>query len=132
MSTPKNKRCKYPHSIGVRVDDELWEKIQNEAIMCDLSPSEYIRQMLGKRRPVCRKKIVVELPEMPDIIEKTHKVGIEFNDLAHYFNSGGVLDVDSGNRLTEAMKQLKSLGEDVHVMMRNFREKGYTYPRKNP
>ena len=48
MSTPKNTRCKYPHRIGVRVDDELYVKIQNGAIMCDMTPSEFFRQMLKK------------------------------------------------------------------------------------
>ena len=63
MSTPKNTRCKYPHRIGVRVDDELYVKILNGAIKCDLSPSEFFRQLLksggrsaGKRLPWYRRK----------------------------------------------------------------------------
>ena len=102
MSTPKNTRCKYPHRIGVRVDDELYVKIQNGAIKCDLSPSEFFRQMLKKRRPISWQKIAVVPPEMPGLIDKYREVGNEFNNLAHYFNAGGALDVDSGNRLTVA------------------------------
>ena len=68
---------------------------------------------------------------MPGLIEKYRVVGNEFNNLAHYFNAGGALDVDSGNRLTKALEQLKSLSEEVRAMTRNFREKGHTYPRKN-
>ena len=63
MSTPKNTRCKYPHRIGVRVDDELYMKILNGAIKCDLSPSEFFRQMLKKRRPISWQKIAVVPPE---------------------------------------------------------------------
>ena len=132
MSTPKNTRCKYPHRIGVRVDDELYMKILNGAIKCDLSPSEFFRQMLKKRRPICWQRIAVIPPELPGLIDKYREVGNEFNNLAHYFNAGGVLDVDSGNRLTVALEQLKSLSEEVRAMTRNFREKGHTYPRKNP
>ena len=132
MSTPKNKRCKYPHKIGVRVDDELYEKIQNGAIMCDLSPSEFFRQLLKKRRPIRWEKIAVIPPELPGIIEKYREVGIEFNNLAHYFNAGGTLDVDSGNRLTKALKQLESLNGESSAMARDFWKKGHTYPRKNP
>ena len=65
MSTPKKTRCKYPHRIGVRVDDELYVKIQNGAIMCDLSPSEFFRQMLKKRRLISWQKIAVVPPELP-------------------------------------------------------------------
>ena len=132
MSTLKNTRCKYPHRIGVRVDDELYMKILNGAIKCDLSPSEFFRQMLKKRRPISWQKIAVVPPEMPGLIEKYRKVGNEFNNLAHYFNAGGTLDVDSGNRLTRALEQLKSLSEEVRAMTRNFREKGHTYPRIKP
>ena len=132
MSTPKNTRCKYPHRIGVRVDDELYVKIQNGAIMCDLSPSEFFRQMLKKRRPISWQKIAVVPPELPGLIEKYREVGNEFNNLAHYFNAGGTLDVDSGNRLTKALEQLKSLSEEVRAMTRYFREKEHAYPSKNP
>ena len=132
MSTPKNTRCKYPHRIGVRVDDELYVKIQNGAIMCDLSPSEFFRQMLKKRRPISWQRIAVVPPELPGLIDKYREVGIEFNNLAHYFNAGGALDVDSGNRLTVALDQLKSLSGEVQAMTRYFREKWHTYPGKNP
>ena len=132
MSTPKNTRCKYPHRIGVRVDDELYEKFLNEAIMCDVTPSGVFRRVLKKRRPVSWQKIAVVPPELPGLIEKYREVGNEFNNLAHYFNAGDALDVDSGNRLTKALEQLKSLSEEVRAMTRNFREKGHTYPRKNP
>ena len=132
MSTPKNTRCKYPHRIGVRVDDELYVKILNGAIKCDLFPSEFFRQMLKKRRPSSWQKIAVVPPELPGLIEKYREVGNEFNKLAHYFNTGGTLDVDSGNRLTKALEQLKSLSGEVQAMTRNFREKGHTYPSKNP
>jgi hypothetical protein len=132
MSTPKNARCKYPHRIGVRVDDELYVKIQNGAIMCDLSPSEFFRQMLKKRRPISWQKIAVVPPELPGLIDKYREVGNEFNNLAHYFNAGGTLDVDSGNRLTVALDQLKSLSGEVQAMTRNFQEKVHAYLSKNP
>ena len=132
MSTPKNTRCKYPHRIEVRVDDELYVKIQNGAIMCDLSPSEFFRQMLKKRRPISWQRIAVVPPELPGLIDKYREVGKAFNNLAHYFNAGGALDVDSGNRLTVALEQLKALSVEVRAMTRNSQEKGHTYPRKNP
>ena len=132
MSTPKNTRCKYPHRIGVRVDDELYVKIQNGAIKCDLSPSEFFRQMLKKRRPISWQKIAVVPPELPGLIDKYREVGNEFNSLAHCFNVGGTLDVDSGNRLVVALDQLKSLSGEVRAMTRNFREKGHTHPRIKP
>ena len=100
--------------------------------MCDMTPSEFFRQMLKKRRPICWQKIAVVPPEMPGLIEKYRKVGNEFNNLAHYFNAGGALDVDCGNRLTRALERLKSLSGEVQAMTRNFRENGHTYPRKNP
>ena len=100
--------------------------------MCDLSPSEFFRQMLKKRRPISWQRIAVVPPELPELIDKYHEVGNEFNNLAHYFNAGGALDVDSGNRLTVALDQLKSLSGEVQAMTRNFREKWHTYPGKNP
>jgi hypothetical protein len=97
-----------------------------------MTPREYFRQLLKKRRPICCQKIAVVPPELPVLIEKYREVGNEFNNLAHYFNAGGTLDVDSGNRMAKALEQLKSLSGEVQAMTRNFREKGHTYPRKNP
>ena len=91
-------------------------KILNGAIKCDLSPSEFFRQLLKKRRLVSWQKIAVVPPELLGLIEKYREVGNEFNNLAHYFNAGGALDVDSGNRLTRALEQLKSLSEEVRSL----------------
>ena len=88
--------------------------------------------MLKKRRPISWQKIVVVPPELPGLIDKYREVGNEFNNLAHYFNAGGALDVDSGNRLTKALEQLKSLSEEVRAMTRNSQEKVHAYPSKNP
>jgi hypothetical protein len=100
--------------------------------MCDLSPSEFFRQMLKKRRPISWQKIAVVPPELPGLIDKYREVGNEFNNLAHYFNAGGTLDVDSGNRLTVALDQLQSLSGEVQAMTRNFQEKVHAYLSKNP
>lgn len=93
-----------------------------------MSPSEFFRQLLKKRQPVSWQKIAVVPPEMPGLIEKYREVGNELNNLAHFFNAGGALDVDSGNRLTKALEQLKSMSVEVRAMTRNFREKKRAYP----
>lgn len=71
-------------------------------------------------------------PEFPGLIEKCREVGVEFNNLAHCFNAGGMLDVDSGKRLTEALIQLKSLNGESSAQAQDFWKNVHTYPRKSP
>lgn len=73
MSTPKRKRCKYPHFVAVRVDDELYEKINNGAIAAGVSPSEYLRQIIKKGHLIVKREAVIEVPLIKKLIAEYGK-----------------------------------------------------------
>ena len=58
MSAPNRKRNRYPHFITVRVDDEMYQKINNGAIAAVVSPSEYLRHIIRKGRITVKQETV--------------------------------------------------------------------------
>jgi len=121
MSTPKGKRCKYPHFIAVRVDDELYEKINNGAITAGVSPSEYLRQIVKKGHIIVKREVVIEVPLIKKLIAQYGKIGSNLNQIAHYFNAGGAFTPEIEKELMENLSVLYSLKFEAERMGGEFR-----------
>ena len=127
MSTPKRKRCKYPHFVAVRVADELYEKINNGAIAAGVSPSEYLRQIIKKGHLIVKREAVIEVPLIKKLIAEYGKIGSNLNQIAHYFNAGGPFTPEIEKQLTENLSLLYSLKYDVERMGGEFRSYSEAY-----
>lgn len=127
MSTPKRKRCKYPHFIAVRVDDELYEKINNGAIAAGISPSEFLRQMVKKGRITVKQDVVVELPLLKKLIAEYGKIGSNINQIAHYFNAGGSFTPEIEKQLMDSLTILYELKFEAERMGGEFHSYSQTH-----
>ena len=127
MSTPKRKRCKYPHFVAVRVDDELYEKINNGAITAGISPSEYIRQIIKKGHIIVKREVVIEVPLIKKLIAQFGKIGSNINQIAHYFNSGGSFTPEIEKQLSENLSLLYGMKYEVERMGGEFRSYSEAY-----
>ena len=127
MSTPKRKRCKYPHFIAVRVDDELYEKINNGAIAAGISPSEFLRQMVKKGRITVKQDVVVELPLLKKLIAEYGKIGSNINQIAHYFNAGGSFTPEIEKQLMDSLTILYELKFEAECMGGEFHSYSQTH-----
>ena len=127
MSTPKRKRCKYPHFIAVRVDDELDEKINNGAIAAGVSPSEFLRQIVKKGHVIVKQEVVVEVPILKKLIADFGKVGSNINQIAHYFNAGGTLNPEIEGQLRESLAQLYNMKFEIEKFGGEFRSYSQAY-----
>lgn len=130
MSTPKKKRCKYPHHIDLRISDELFEKISNEAIATDLTLSEYLRQLLSKRRPTIKNHIVADYPEIKKLTAEFGKIGSNINQIAHYYNAGGDFNSEIHKQLERALTQLYEMKFKVERMCGDFHSYSQAHPRE--
>ena len=127
MSTPKRKRCKYPHFVAVRVDDDLYEKINNDAITAGISPSEYIRQILKKGYVNVKHEVVADIPLLKKMVADFGKVGSNINQIAHYFNAGGTLNSEIEAQLRESLTQLYNFKFEIEKYGGEFRAYSQAY-----
>lgn len=112
---------KKSHFIGIRVNDDLFQKLTEEAKRAGISQSEYIRQKLENGRTVVHQEIIAEVPMLKKLIAEFGKIGSNINQIAHYFNGGGIYSPEMADRLDRALSQLYMMKFEVEKMGGAFR-----------
>lgn len=105
------------HFIGIRVTNELYDVLQNEASASNLSLSDYIRKLLTSRRPTIHRttEIVYDNPDLLKVFSNLAACGNNLNQIAAYLNQGGTM--------TNSMwKEIKSCITDIYEMRDNVKE----------
>lgn len=105
------------HFIGIRVTNELYAVLQNEASESSLSLSDYIRKLLTSRRPTIHRttEIVYDDPELLKVFSNLAACGNNLNQIAAYLNQNGTM--------TNPMwKEIKSCITDLYEMRDNIKE----------
>lgn len=105
------------HFIGIRVTNELYDVLKNEAAESDLSLSDYIRKLLTSRRPTIHRttEIVYDDPELLKVFSNLAACGNNLNQIAAYLNQNGTM--------TNPMwKEIKSCITDLYEMRDNIKE----------
>ena len=124
-TTPQKERF-----VGIRFDQETYNKIEMTARAADLSVSEYIRRMVIKGKVVVRQEIVAEVPMLKRLIGEFGKIGSNLNQIAHHYNGGGVRSKEMYDRTQRAISELYAMKYEVEKMGGEFRGYSEAYRRK--
>ena len=106
--TQTKKPAKVRH-IALRMDQITYDLISGEAIVANLSVSEYIRRCVRNRKIVIRDERVVNVPELKQMLAELGHLGANMNQIAHYYNSGGPITQEMHTRLQRAVADLYDL-----------------------
>lgn len=91
MARPKkHKELKRNHQIMLRLTDTEYEIISSNAKNASLPLAEYARKLITGKTPKITYEIVADLPELKKLIGEFGKIGSNLNQIARYFNSGGI------------------------------------------
>ena len=84
--------------VGVRLDKEVFSKVEDAAMAAGLSISEYIRRTLTHRKITIKEEIVVEVPVIKELIAALTQCAKErgFGHLPLYFEPGRSLVAQTG------------------------------------
>lgn len=86
------KKKTYPPArmkqFTMRVTEEMYEDLKQNANAAHLSVMAYTRQLLSDRRPVVYNEIVYNNPELLKVLGDIGKIGSNLNQIARYLNEG--------------------------------------------
>lgn len=123
--TPKKK----PHFIGLRVEDDLYQKIEAEAALARISISEYIRRELRKGTVSVRQEIVADVHLIKKMLAELGKIGSNINQIAHFYNSLGEDAADMRKLCTKALSAVYSMKYGIEALGGELR--GYANPNRH-
>ena len=121
MARPKKKRNDIrPHRITIRVSDLENELIQNRANELGISASSYIRREILDSKIEMRYEIVADIPELQRLTSEFGKLGTNLNQIAKYFNMGGVRSKSMQDEIHECISQIFAMREEVRKMAGDY------------
>ena len=115
--TKKNTSALKTKSIQVRMTDDLYGILSQDARGARLSVSEYVRMLLMGKRPVIQQEVIYNDPRILQAFGDLDIVGSNVNQIAHYLNQGGPVTEDLCNDIRMNLEKLKRMQMEIHKLV---------------
>ena len=122
MTRPqKEKDMKREHRVTIRLTDTEFSIIENAATQAEMSISEYMRTQTMEGKVNARFEIVADVDQIKKLIGEFGKIGSNLNQIARYFNQGGILSSEMRNEIRKSLRDIYEMKYEVMKMAGDFR-----------
>lgn len=122
MTRPqKETDMKREHRVTIRLTDTEFSIIENAATQAEMSISEYMRTQTMEGKVNARFEIVANVDQIKKLIGEFGKIGSNLNQIARYFNQGGVLSSEMRNEIRKSLWDIYEMKYEVMKMAGDFR-----------
>ena len=122
MTRPqKETDMKREHRVTIRLTDTEFSIIENAAEQAEMSISEYMRTQTMEGRVNAQFEIVADVAEIKKLIGEFGKIGSNLNQIARYFNQGGIISTEMKNEIRKSLRDIYEMKYEVMKMAGDFR-----------
>ena len=122
MTRPqKETDIKREHRVTIRLTDIEFSIIENAAEQAEMSISEYMRTQTMEGNVTARFEIVADVDEIKKLIGEFGKIGSNLNQIARYFNQGGIISSEMRNEIRKSLRDIYEMKYKVMKMAGDFR-----------
>lgn len=121
MARPKKETEKYRnHRITIRFTDLEYSIIETAARQTNMSLAAYVRTQVLKGQVHTKIEIVTDVPEIKTLLAEFGKIGSNLNQIAKYFNQGGILSQEMRGEINKRLRDLYEMKYKVMEMAGDF------------
>ena len=121
MTRPqKETDMKREHRVTIRLTDTEFSIIENAATQAEMSISEYMRTQTMEGKVNARFEIVADVNQIKKLIGEFGKIGSNLNQIARYFNQGGILSSEMRNEIRKSLRDIYEMKYEVMKMAGDF------------
>lgn len=121
MARPKKETDKYRnHRITIRFTDLEYSIIETAARQTNMSLAAYVRTQVLKGQVHTKIEIVTDVPEIKKLLAEFGKIGSNLNQIAKYFNQGGILSQEMRGEINKRLRDLYEMKYKVMEMAGDF------------
>ena len=121
MARPKKETEKYRnHRITIRFTDLEYSIIETAARQTNMSLAAYVRTQVLKGQVHTKIEIVTAVPEIKKLLAEFGKIGSNLNQIAKYFNQGGILSQEMRGEINKRLRDLYEMKYKVMEMAGDF------------
>ena len=122
MTRPqKETDMKREHRVTIRLTDTEFSIIENVAAQAEMNISEYMRTQTMEGKVNARFEIVADVDQIKKLIGEFGKIGSNLNQIARYFNQGGILSSEMRNEIRKSLRNIYEMKYEVMKMAGDFR-----------
>ena len=122
MTRPqKEMDMKREHRVTIRLTDTEFSIIENTAEQAEMSISEYMRTQTMEGKVNARFEIVADVNQIKKLIGEFGKIGSNLNQIARYFNQGGVISSEMRTEIKKSLRDIYEMKYKVMKMAGDFR-----------
>ena len=125
----KQNHLKYKNVITLKLTDIELNIVNRAATMAGLSRSEYIRQLILNGTVHVRYEIVADMDDLKKLVGEYGKIGSNLNQIAKYFNQGGILSQEMRGEINKRLRDLYEMKYKVMEMAGDFHGNTETYSK---
>ena len=129
MARPKKEKpLRHTHQIMLRLTDTEYEIISSQAKAANLPLAEFTRKQLMNKNVMIKYELVADLPELKKLIAEFGKIGSNLNQIARYFNSGGIHSQEIKKSLQQNLSKIYEMKYEVLKLAGNFSAQNVSAP----
>ena len=110
MTRPKkDEQTVRSNSIHIRMNDTEYELLQERASAVNMS------------MVTIKYELVADIPEIKKLIGEFGKIGSNLNQIARYFNQGGIISAEMRGEIKKCIRDIYEMKYEVMKMAGDFR-----------
>lgn len=121
MARPnKHESAVLRHRLSVRLSDTQYAVIKQYADQLGMSMAEYMRHQAVHGKVTINYPIVASVPDLQKLTAEFGKIGSNLNQIARYFNTGGMQSQAIREDINECIAELMEASRRVTEMAGEF------------
>lgn len=98
-----------------------YEILLEKVTTSNMTVSDFIRNVLDKQNVIIKYEITADVKEIKKLIGELGKIGSNLNQIARYFNQGGIFSSEMRIEIKKSLQDIYEMKYEVMIMAGDFR-----------
>ena len=107
--------------VHLRMSKTEYEILLERANTSNMTVSDFIRNALDNQNVIIKYEIIADVPEIKKLISECGKIGSNLNQIARYFNQGGIISSEMRTEIKKTLRDIYEIKYEVMRMTGDFR-----------
>ena len=116
----KEKTLTKTKDVHLRMNKTEYTLLIERARASDMTVSEFIRNALNTQNVIIKYEITADVSEIKQLISQFGKIGNNLNQIARYFNQGGIISSEMKKEIRKTLRDIYEMKYEVMRMAGDF------------
>lgn len=121
MTRPKKEETlAKTKDVHLRMNETEYDLLAERAKANRMTVSDFVRSALDNQKVIIKYEITADVPEIKKLISEFGKIGSNLNQIARYFNQGGIISTEMKNEIRKSLRDIYEMKYEVMKMAGDY------------